>query len=140
MPWTETPLTTPKSFAGQVPVFQVIKAYLLETGEERIEVRRAFANCQEATHIIYEGPALEERVQIFEGKIAYVYCQYPAPQNLFYPKMTKRQLLKAMGEIFNPKKPEEITYYNIKRLETQLKELPWQEDLKAIYEGSGVYK
>lgn len=41
--------------------------------------------------------------------------------------------------VFNRPKQPDKTYHHIKRFEEKLRELPWQEDMKAIYEGSGRF-
>ena len=141
--WTKRDIGgVPKRFAGQVPLYQVIESYVLEQDEEILTVDRAFSNCQEYTSVSYEGPKVKEQVKILEGNIVFVTSHLVIDTSNF---LNLRVVDTLVGRVrfqllFTPPKTRFPQYLNIKRYERELQLLPWQKDLEAIYQGSGVIR
>lgn len=131
--------TPPEGF-DKVPVFEVIKDFELINKEERLTVRRVFASCEESLDVIYNGHELEERVYIKNGKISnvltYLPPKYVNPDDFEDDGEFTMAFLSSLSRKEAPRK----TYHHIKSYENNFKELPWQEDFKAIYSGSGLFE
>ncbi len=130
----------PKMFAGQVPLWQVIKEYELRSGKEKIDVRRCFTGTDESLEILYEGSTAKERVNIQDGKMLHAQAtlnwkDYLIPFNTFLETLLDG---KSREEAVHRQPPAESTYYNIKKFEKKFRELPWQSDFETIYSGSGI--
>jgi len=138
--WKHTDLfPIPKQFRYEIPTYMVKDRYRLRRGKERLEVRRAWTPKGESMTVSYEGKELNEMIYIKNGEITnvntdFVFKSKPIPEDA-----TPDEIWRWLGDVFNCPKPEKKTYRNIKRFEEKLKELPWQEDLKAIYLGSGEF-
>jgi len=136
--WEQQKIRIPKKFAGQVPLFQVIDSYFLAGQRESIKVDRVFYNCQERTRICYNGPKLTERVLVENGKIVSVDSRV-AVRFSTMPNLHTRRGRELLQRMFTPPPTPTPTYHNIKRYERELLELPYQEDIQAIYQGTGEF-
>lgn len=136
--WEELPtgIHTPKRLAKKVPLFEVIKEYRLKTDSEILSVERTFASCVEGLRLDYKGKNLEECVTIEGGIIRSVSTAPPLDEEFLKSLSSEDE---KIGYIFSSRMLKQKTYNNIKRFEDRLKELPWQSDLAAIYNGSGVF-
>ncbi|GEM_PF-4162845 len=141
MNWKQEKIFTPKRFAGQVPVYQVIARYSLKEGEEELLVDRVFAACQESLKITFQNTFLREQIGILEGKICFVTSKYilPFPHDARQRNLSWKEVEPLLDLHFNPPKMPLPSYQHIKKYEEQLKLLPWQEDLEAIYAGNGIF-
>jgi len=139
--WREIPLLVPRRYRKEIPIYCVVKEFDLFGGEGCLNARRVFANCQESTRIVYQGSSLNETVDILDGKIIEVYNVLPVREE-YRPGMNEGEAVEWMMRVCNPPKPKEKTYHNIKRYGKELRELPsiFQSDLRAVYEGSGIFE
>ncbi len=117
--WRKEPIVVPKSFAGRVPLYQVIASYVHKNDREGINVDRAFCNCQESTRLFYKGPCLTELVTIQEGQIIFVDSRKVVRANKIPDPRTKRGHA-ILQRIFNPPKTPVPTYHNIKSYDPSL--------------------
>lgn len=134
---------TPKGFENIPPIYEVIKEYEYKDNKETLNVKRAFCiHSDESLRLSYEGREYKEDMTISKGKI--ISLEMLIIKNLVeFPdiNLSEEKLTIALQEFFNQSKakPKIKTYYNIKRFEILLKELPWQEDLEAVYNGNGIF-
>ena len=131
-----TGIHTPERFANEIPLLETIKEYELNLGVEKLSVSRTFASCIEELIVRYKGEELEETVTIEEGVIKNVVTESALNEDFLESLSSEREKIEY---IFKSKRLEQKTYYNLKRIEERLKELPWQSDLAAIYKGTGVF-
>mgnify|MGYP001574588070 CR=1 FL=1 len=137
------PLSLPREFANQVPIFEVIREYNLRHKRERLNVRREFAQCEESLRVIYgvEKGNLRyaEEVSIKDEKIMGGSQRYSRPLDFNSFLIGLETGITPIEE--KPALPEikRKGYPNMKRLEDCFRSLPWQEDFNAIYRGSGFF-
>jgi hypothetical protein len=143
--WVEIPhCAAPRGLEKELPVYEVIKEYLLKLGDENLSVSRVFAlSCGEFLKIFYSGKNYLEEITIQQGKITDVQSKL-VEKLVAFPSLDlpEEELLQQLGEFFSQSKAIQNppTYRNIKRFERNLRELPWQQDLSAVYKGSGVFR
>jgi hypothetical protein len=143
MPWKEIPISPPpKCFKDQVPIYQIIKDYFLENGNEKLRVRRSFSiKGGEGLNVEYDGPEYKENMTIHEGQIK---CAQTIVKEKLVdaPKSDDEDFIDKFQEFLTQSaaKQQIPTYHNIKRFEDELRQLPWQEDFAAIYTGDGFYR
>ncbi len=147
MNWKKNPeISLPGFLKDKTPIYSVDEAYSLETfsGEELV-VSRISTEKGESLRIDYKRKDLEEIMIIFEGKIAKAYTNRLSGEKLDLDddacELSVEEKLKRLKKYMEEKsqRQDPTTYYNIKKFEHQLKVLPWQEDLQAIYDGNGFF-
>lgn len=134
--------STPKSMKGEIPVYEVIGEYVLKDDDEELIVSRAFSLKGDYLVISYNGKEYQEMLRIYDSKIIGAetmlvekICKFPTENNL-----TDEELDERLSKFFSQEDAiqEVKTYHNIKRLEHRLKELPWQDLMKVVYDGNGI--
>jgi hypothetical protein len=146
--WQEKGDGSPKIFTGQVPIIQIIKEYIHQADEGTLRVSREFrpfASPQETTTARYEDTSgYKEAVHITNGEITGVEenLKKYIDRRINWPEDAD-ELVEFWWENWddttNVKQRGIRSYCNIKKCETPLRKLPWQHDLQAIYEGSGLF-
>ncbi len=139
MRWKKETLSgTPRGFAEQVPIYEVIARYILQEDDEHLLVDRVFAGCREFLCITYEGKLFYERITLFEGKITSVHSTYkmPFPDDSTQPW----SVVESQLALFLDPPPTPLPMYqNIKRFEEYLRLIPWQKDFIPLYSGNGIF-
>lgn len=88
-----------------------------------------------STRVLYDGPTRHESVNIIQGEITHVFTRLhkdwgPVPENEVWEWFKKNM---------EAGRPDTTTFHKIKSYEKRLRELPWQEDLEAIYRHDGIW-
>jgi len=139
--WEEVNVgAVPKRFRKEIPVCETVKKFILRGDSETLIVSREFSLCYgNMLNIKYEGRKYIERLIICGGKITYA-------DTLLVEKMVdlpadplqeggEEQLRQFFSD--GDARLRVKTYHNIKRFRERLLELPWQDDLRAVYDGRG---
>ncbi len=148
--WNDVHLGMPRGFEKEIPVFTSVGMKRLWRDFHMLEVRRMFwGDFSESTELSYEGRELNEQVFVTNCMITKVENSFSSRK---MSKMRKERgivipdpyidmqgYFDAIRGVGLPQ-PEVKTYHQIKSFEDKLRELPelWQNDLRAIYTGSGV--
>ncbi|MAE49417.1 hypothetical protein CMI48_01175 [Candidatus Pacearchaeota archaeon] len=147
-PWEKIELGIPKPLQIQMPILQTIKKYIYRGGEATLSVTRnfaPFAETQETTAVRYDDiSGYREAVHIMDGRITSVEenLRRYINERVNWPEESEKQLefLDENWETtINVKQQWIRSFMNIKDHETLLRMLPRQRDLRAIYEGSGLF-
>ena len=143
--WQEKPiLKTPRGFEGESPIYEVIKSYFLEIGDEKIEVERVFALARgDFLRIFYCGKEYLEELIVCDRKITHASATLVKKLvDLPSSDLPEEEFFRRLQEFFSQPQARITppTYHHIKRFEHHLLELPWQKDLSAIYNGNGIFR
>ena len=142
--WIEIPPPgVPRHFKNEIPIYEVVKSYLLIHKKESLKVERVFAlSSGEFLRIYYNGPKFLEELMIENRDIIYASAKSVEKMVDIPPfNLPEEEFFKRFQEFFSQSKAiiNPPTYHNIKRFEKELRLLPWQEDFSAVYVGKGIF-
>lgn len=138
--WKRTPLYVPRLPKGSKLVWSTRTIW--QHRSKRLEVRIHLHSGGEQTAISYHG-RINEHVRIEKGKIFEVRSTYELPPWVMpHPEedISGREFSRRLQVVLNPPHTRQPQYLEIKKFEKDLRLLPEQDDLKAIYEGNGIWK
>ena len=131
----------PTEFKNKIPVYEVLEEYALEIGGETLMINHAFCQAGDVFDLHYEGQRYKEELRIVEGKI--IYAETLDKSKMFdlpTSNLSDEEFVKQMGLFWQQPYAHVFptTYFNIKRLEDKLVELPFSKELSPVYLENGI--
>ncbi|MEK6849432.1 MAG: hypothetical protein AABY01_02580 [Nanoarchaeota archaeon] len=135
--WKEDTCPLP-DMPGMRLVFTTRKHWKHQLGH--LEVKYCLTSSGESTHINLNGEISEEviiqRGVIVSVRSHYRSCDFPSPD----AGLSEEEFSRRFNAAINPKATPRPQYVEIKTCEKDLRLLPEQEDLQAIYNGNGFFE
>lgn len=133
--WQRTKHKIPKD--ANLIAMSTIKYKLRMSSRRILEVDRFFSRASRtgSTRARYEGPGIHESVVISQGVITNAFTRLHRD----WGQLPENEVWEWFKKNMEAGRPDTPTFHNIKSYEKKLRELPWQEDLEAIYRHDGIW-